>query len=196
MARPREYSDDLRQQLLDAAGARWPPRDRRRSSTRRVAAEVGTSTTAIYSLIGSKQELVRQLYLEGFRRLDAHQRAVPLTDDPLADLGALGRAYHQSAIDSPTFYDIMFGSPVPEFEPGPDDAAFALTTLQMCVDAAQRCIDAEVLVGDADDLAHEIWAAVHGVTSLELRHMLGSPDTSLRYLHAVQRAIVDAHRAP
>jgi len=82
--RPREYSDDLRQQLLDTAARLLATEGPQALSTRRVAADVGTSTTAIYSLIGSKEELVRQLFLEGFRRLDEHQRAVPLTDDPLA----------------------------------------------------------------------------------------------------------------
>ncbi len=91
MPRPREYSDDLRQQLLDTAARLLATEGPQALSTRRVAAEVGTSTTAIYSLIGSKEELVRQLYLEGFRRLDDHQRAVRLTDDPLADLLSLGR---------------------------------------------------------------------------------------------------------
>ena len=196
MARPREYSDDLRRQLLDTAARLLATEGPQALSTRRIAAEVGTSTTAIYSLIGSKQQLVRQLYLEGFQRLTEHQEAVPRTDDPLADLIALGRAYHQSAIDSPYLYDVMFGSPVPEFTPTIEDAAFALGTLGMCVDAVGRCIDAGILVGDPDAIAHQMWALIHGITSLELRGMLGSTDEAAAHLAALFGAAVQGYRIP
>jgi AcrR family transcriptional regulator len=194
--RPREYPDDLRRQLLDTAARLLATEGPQAMSTRRVAAEVGTSTTAIYSLIGSKQELVRQLFLEGFQRLTEHQEAVSRTDDPLTDLTALGRAYHQSAIDSPYLYEVMFGSPVPEFTPTIEDATFALRTLGMCTDAVSRCIDAGILEGDPDAIAHQLWALIHGVTSLELRGMLGSPEEADRHLAALFRAAVDGYRPP
>jgi len=196
VSRPREYSDDLRQELLDTAARLLAAEGPQALSTRRVAAEVGTSTTAIYRLLGSKHELVRQLYLEGFRRLDAHQRSVALTDDPIADLLALGEAYHQSALDSPELYDVMFGSPVPEFHPAPEDATFALTTLGMCIDAAHRCVEAGTFHGDPDDIAHQMWAVLHGVTSLELRGMLGSPAMAIGYLRSLQAILVQGFRRP
>jgi AcrR family transcriptional regulator len=192
--RPREYSDDLRQQLLDTAARLLATEGPQALSTRRVAAEVGTSTTAIYSLIGSKTELVRQLYLEGFRRLTEHQEAVRQSDDPLADLTALGRAYHQSAVDSPYFYDVMFGSPVPEFHPDPEDAVFALRTLGMCIEVVGRCVDAEVHHGDPDEIAHQVWALLHGVTSLELRGMFGSPEHASDRLSAAFEAMIAGYR--
>ena len=137
---------------------------------------------------------MRQLYLEGFRRLTEHQEAVPLTDDPLADLLALGAAYHQSAIDSPYLYDVMFGSPVPEFTPTIEDATFALRTLGMCIDAMGRCVDAGVLIGDPVAIAHQFWALIHGVTSLELRGMLGSPAEAAGHLRAVTGAAIQGYR--
>jgi AcrR family transcriptional regulator len=198
VSRPREYSDALRQQLLETAAHLLATEGPQGLSTRRIAAAAGTSTTAIYSLIGSKQELVRQLYLEGFRRLDARQRAVPLTDDPLADLTSLSSAYHQSALDSPELYQVMFGSPVPEFRPNPDDATFALGTLQMCVEAVSRCVDVGVLAGDPENIAHEVWAVLHGVTSLELRGMLGPTEAARARLESVIQAVLEGyrHRSP
>lgn len=190
MSRPREYSPELRQHLLDTAARLLATEGPQALSTRRVAAEGGTSTTAIYSLLGSKHELVRQLFLEGFRRLDEHQRAVVHTDDPVADLLALGHAYHQSAIDSPSFYDVMFGSPVPEFHPTIDDALYSLTTLEQCRDAVSRCVDAGRLVGDPVGISYQVWAVIHGVTSLELRGMLGSPAEALVHLDAALTAAI------
>lgn len=196
MPRPREYSDELRQQLLDTAARLLATEGPQGLSTRRVAAEVGTSTTAIYSLIGSKEELVRQLFLEGFRRLTEHQEAVPQTDDPLADMLALGNAYHQSAIDSPYLYDVMFGSPVPEFTPTIEDSAFALRTLGMCVEVVGRCVDAGIFDGDPDAIAHQFWALIHGITSLELRGMLGSSAEAASHLRSVTDAVVVGFRTP
>jgi AcrR family transcriptional regulator len=194
VSRPREYNDDLRQRLLETAARLLATEGPQALSTRRVAAEVGTSTTAIYSLIGSKDELVRQLYLEGFRGLDAQQRAMVLTDDPLADLMALGRTYHQSAIDRPHLYDVMFGSPVSEFHPTIEDAMFARGTLDMCIAAVRRCVDAGLIVGDANAIAHQFWAIVHGVTSLELCGMLGSPTEAEAHLRSVTAAAIEGFR--
>jgi AcrR family transcriptional regulator len=196
VSRPREYSQELRQQLLDTAAGLLATEGPQALSTRRVAAEVGTSTTAIYSLLGSKQELVRQLYLEGFRRLAERQQTVAHTDDPIADLLALGRAYHGSAIDSPYLYEVMFGSPVPEFHPTIEDARFALTTLDMCTEAVRRCVEAGLLVGDPVRVSHQVWAVIHGVTSLELRGMLGSSDEALEHLDAALAAAIVGYGPP
>ena len=190
MSRPREYPPELRQQLLDTAARLLATEGPQALSTRRVASEVGTSTTAIYSLLGSKEELVRQLYLDGFRRLDRHQRAVVPTDDALADLVALSHAYHRSALDRPYLYDVMFGSPVPEFHPTIEDATFALSTLEMCIDAVARCVDEGLLEGDPVPMAHQVWAVNHGVTSLELRGMLGSAAEATAHLDAVLGAVL------
>ena len=59
MARPREYDDDLRVQLIETAARLLADEGPHAVTTRRVATEVGTSTTAIYSLLGSKAELFR-----------------------------------------------------------------------------------------------------------------------------------------
>src|SRR5262245_29322108 len=108
MARPKEYDDDLRTRLLDAASRVLAAEGPAAVSIRRVASEVGTSTTAIYSLIGSKEELVRQMYLEGFRRFAQHLDGVPEHPDPLEHLAALGDAYLENAIENPSLYLVMF----------------------------------------------------------------------------------------
>ena len=196
MARPREYPPDLRQQLLDTAARLLATEGPQALSTRRVAAEVGTSTTAIYSLLGSKQELVRQLYLEGFRRLDERQRAVAPTDDPVADVVALSHAYHHSAIERPYLYDVMFGCPVPEFHPTIEDARFAIGTLDLCIAAVGRCVERGLLEGDPVAVAHQLWAVNHGVTSLELQGMLGSAADAAGHLDAVLAAVLRGYAPP
>jgi AcrR family transcriptional regulator len=183
--RPRTHDDDLRVALIETAAKLLADEGPHAISTRRVAREVGTSTTAIYSLLGSKNELVRAMYLEGFGRLAAAQDAVVRTDDPVRDLCALAWAYFENGVANPYLYEVMFHRPVREFTPAPDDVAFAHSTLQDVVVLAQRCIDAGEFVADvdADDLAVELWAVVHGVTSLVIAGMLDERAAHARLEH-------------
>ena len=190
MPRPREYPDDLREQLLDAAAHLLATEGPAGLSTRRVAAQVGTSTTAIYRLWGSKPELVRALFLEGFRRLAAHLDTVERTDDPVTDLRSLGLAYHANAVENPELYGVMFACPVPGFEPDSADASFALSTLDTLITAVARCVDAGLLPGPAEDVARRLWAVNHGVSSLEIQGLFGPPDEALEHLRAVLDATI------
>jgi AcrR family transcriptional regulator len=104
--RPRTHDDELRVSLVETAARLLADEGPHALSTRRVAREVGTSTTAIYSLLGSKNELLRAMYLEGFGRLAAAQDAVVRTDDPVNDLCALGRAYFDNGVANPYLYEV------------------------------------------------------------------------------------------
>jgi AcrR family transcriptional regulator len=161
-----------------------------------VSAAAGTSTNAIYRLWGSKPELVRALFLEGFRRLGQHLAEVSATDDPVRDLRRLGTAYHANAAQNPEFYDVMFGCPVPGFTPSADDATFALSTLQVLIDAVARATAAGALVGDPESMAVELWALNHGITSLGLGGLLGAPDDVARHLERVMDAALAGYGHP
>jgi AcrR family transcriptional regulator len=174
--RPRRYDDATRLHLIERAAHVLTTEGPHALSTRRVAAEAGTSTTALYTLIGGKEELLREMYREGFGRLGAAFDAVPTTDDPLADYWGLGRAYLAHALDNPGLYAVMFSTPAPEFVPSPADADFAWSTFQANVDAAQRCIDAGVLDGDAAEIATRLWAVSHGVAALTLVGLMTADD--------------------
>ncbi len=190
MSRPREYPDDLRDRLVDAAAHLLATEGPAGLSTRQIAAQVGVSTTAIYRLWGSKPQLVRALFVEGFRRLAVHLAEVDATDDPLADLRALGLAYHQNAVENPELYGVMFSCPVPGFEPDGADSAFALSTLDVLITAVARAVDAGLLAGPPDDVARRLWAVNHGVTSLEIQGLLGPPAAAAAHLVAVLDAVI------
>ena len=142
-------------------------------SLRRLAAGVGVSTMPVYTLFGDKRGLLGAMHREGFRRLGEALAAVPATDDPLADLGALGLAYRQAALASPHLYGLMFGRIVPEFQPDEDDRAAADATYRPLVDAVARCLAAGVLErGTPDRIALHLWSVSHGMVNLELNHQL------------------------
>jgi AcrR family transcriptional regulator len=188
VARPREYDDQLRLRLIEEAARLLAEDGPAALTTRRVAAAVGTSTTAIYSLIGSKDDLVMAVCAEGFARLAAHLAAVEPSDDPLADLRRLAQAYFDMAIESPALYRIMFSQDSTEITPG--DTRPGVETLTTLVDAIQRAIDAGRIRGDAFDLAVQSWALGHGVASLALTGMLGSMDRARTMLEEAGLALL------
>jgi AcrR family transcriptional regulator len=71
-------------------------------TTRRLAAEVGTSTMAVYSRFGSMDEVRRAVRREGFARLVADLDAAPASDDPVADLVATDASYLANGLSNPT----------------------------------------------------------------------------------------------
>jgi AcrR family transcriptional regulator len=186
MARRRgaAHGDSLRVAMLDAASALLHEEGPQALTTRRLADTVGTSTQAIYTLFGGKEGIVRAMYAEGFDRLAQALAAVDAAEQPADYLLDLGRAYRTSALRSPHYYDVMFGRPVPEFDPDPDDVERSEDTRRVLTDGIARCIDAGMLRKDAnpDEVAAFLWAVAHGVVSLELAgHLDLGPDADDAY---------------
>ena len=156
--------------------------------TRKVAGAAGTSTMAVYTYFGGMRGLIAELAEEGYRQFDA-ALAVPETDDPVADLVAIGRAYRGYAIDRPHMYRLMFGSTSAHGINAPAGNVLALTVAEIerripsfahVVRAVQRCMRAgRITVGSAADdatiiaTAAQFWALVHGFVMLELAGFYG-----------------------
>jgi AcrR family transcriptional regulator len=194
--RARDY-EELRQALVDAGGRLLASEGPQALTTRRVAQAAGTSTTAVYNLFGDKAGLVRAMFLEGFDRLARAFAAVPRTDDPVADLVALGRAYRANARANPHLYELMFGRPVPGFLP--DEATLARTrgTYDDLVRTIRRCIDAGRFEAvDADRVAVHLNGLAHGLTSLELRGSLGAAEEVDRHWDAAVEATLRGYGRP
>ncbi|MFG1749106.1 TetR/AcrR family transcriptional regulator [Streptosporangium sandarakinum] len=197
MARPRTHDyDELRRDLLDAAGRLLSQEGPQALSTRRLAQEVGTSTKAVYNLFGDKAGLLRAMFLEGFARLADEFAAVPAHDDPEADLMALGQAYRAAALANPHLYELMFGRPIAGFRP--DEAALARIqgTFDTLIRAVARCIDSgRFAPADPHDVAVHLNALVHGLTSLELAGSLGPRGQADRHWRIALEAAFRGHHA-
>lgn len=86
LGRPREHDERIRQKLLGAAEELLGAGGLEALSLRAVARRSGTTTRAVYSLFGSKDGLVEALALRALDLLVTHIAAVPLSQDPGADL--------------------------------------------------------------------------------------------------------------
>ncbi|GAA2426585.1 TetR/AcrR family transcriptional regulator [Actinomadura vinacea] len=183
MARPRtrDYGE-LRRELVDAGGRLLAAAGPSALTTRRVAEQAGVSTTAVYNLFGDKGGLVREMFLAGFERLAAAFAAVPRTDDAVADLLALGHAYRANALANPHLFQLMFGRPVPEFQPDAETGALIRPTFDTLVAAAARCVQEGAFApAEPYDLAVRLNALAHGLASLELRGALGDAEEARRH---------------
>jgi AcrR family transcriptional regulator len=165
---PRTADPALRTELIETAARLVATEGRSGLTLRRLAAEVGTSTMAVYTHFGGMDELRREVRREGFARLRARLQAVPETRDPVVDLSLLGAAYYLSATAAPNLYRAMFlDGPVDD-----DDLGTGLDTFMFLVEGVQRCQAAGRIPAadpaDPAELALEIWALTHGIVTLQM----------------------------
>src|SRR6478735_1741030 len=100
----------VRDQLVEA-GLRVLERDGLPAlSARRLAAETGTSTMAVYTHFGGMTGLVDAIAGEAFSRFTRALTEVPSTDDPVADFMVMGVHYRDYALANPHRYQMMFGT--------------------------------------------------------------------------------------
>jgi AcrR family transcriptional regulator len=139
-------------------------------TARRVTAEAGLSTMAVYTHFGSMDGLLAAIWREGFARFGAELDRPARTADPVADWMAQGWGYRHFGMREPHLYRVMFGDGLASLKIGgadDDEAALntfvsLLTRLERCVAAGRFAIDDVFLAGEA------VWAAVHGHTMIEL----------------------------
>src|SRR5271169_4197291 len=109
MGRPREHDVGTATALLEAAERTLQNEGADALSVRRVAVEAGTSTRAVYSLFGSREGLVVALGDRAFAILGGGVAALPLTDDPAADLvDAAVRVFRPFALEHASLFRIAF----------------------------------------------------------------------------------------
>ncbi|TQK44238.1 TetR family transcriptional regulator [Streptomyces sp. SLBN-118] len=170
MARLKTYDEALRLRLINRAAATVFDRGTAALSLRRLAADVKTSTTAVYSLFGNKAGLLDSLYREAARLFVARLATVDSSDDPANDVIRLGVAYREYALANPHLYAILFADRTVEYEPTDERKSEVGDTIQPLVDAVVRGQKAGQFAPDApaEVIALSCWGSAHGLVSLEL----------------------------
>ncbi|TCO65556.1 TetR/AcrR family transcriptional regulator [Actinocrispum wychmicini] len=176
MPRPKTHDEALRVRLLDRAGQLLSDAGPDALSLRRLAADVGTSTTAVYSLFGGKPALVRELYVAAFQRFGARLHETDCTGDPEEDLVRLGLAYRRAALAEPHLYSIMFTKAVAGFEPDHEAAGHVLEPMV--------AVGRRAGLDDPVTAAMTVWGLAHGLVSLELNGNLTDSGQVERVLRA------------
>ncbi|HWS93671.1 MAG TPA: TetR/AcrR family transcriptional regulator [Mycobacterium sp.] len=187
-----ETQRSVRDEMLHAAVGLLDDQGPDALQTRRVAGAAGTSTMAVYTHFGGMRGLIAEVAEEGLRQFDA-ALTVPQTDDPVADLFAVGAAYRRYAIERPHMYRLMFGSTSAHGINAPVHNVLTLTVAEIeqrypsfahVVRGVHRCMLAGRISADsADDdaasdeaivaTAAQFWALIHGFVMLELAGYYG-----------------------
>ncbi len=189
--RNRTPSGDVEQQLLAAAEAVLVREGPGGLTVRAVATEAGIAPMGVYNRLGGKDGLVAALLIRGFDRLRV---AVDTARDAPPDvaMGArlvnCGLGYRRFALDNPHFYAIMFEDAVGH---GPDMneevGEHAAATFYALVRSVEMAAAAGVIAApDPMEAAMQIWSAVHGAVTLELKGLGLTPDPEYTY-----RALLD-----
>src|SRR5215218_7363748 len=172
-------SGSPREQLIEA-GIRLLESDGLHAlHTRKVAAETGTSTMAVYTHFGGMTGLLDAIAGEVFARFAQALTQVQQTDDPVADFFAMGAAYHRFALENPQRYQLMFGVSSPEAitrhrtdltvtgtaTNGTERAA----SFEALRNAVRRMIGAGRMRDDGElAIAGRLWSLIHGAVMLEM----------------------------
>jgi AcrR family transcriptional regulator len=151
---------------------------------RRLAAEIGMSTMAVYTHFGGMSGLMEAIVREGFLRFAAHVEAIAKTDNPMADFFAQGLAYRDWALKNSQLYRLMFGltwAPPAHLEQDLTVAGTISTlpegqaAFQVMVNALDRVKTAgQVAPVDPVAAAGQFLSATHGYVLLEIAGYFGA----------------------
>ncbi|MEU4647911.1 TetR/AcrR family transcriptional regulator [Nocardia fluminea] len=170
----RTKNPAVRSMLIDRAAQLL--RERQPVTLRGLVAGTAVSTMAVYTYFDGMDGLWRAVRQEGFTRLATRLAQVPVTEDPVHDLAALGSAYLANAMANPDLYRVMFDAGF-----ALEDAGAADATLERLVRAADSARSIGRFEADIDplDLATQSWTIGHGLAGLVATGPL--PPAALRY---------------
>ena len=174
-------------------------------SVRAIARELGMTAPALYHYFANLDELITALIIDAFNGLaDALENArdACADDSPSQQMWAAIMAYRQYALDYPTDFQLIYGSPIPGYQaPGDITIPASSRTLLVFAGLMEAMIQAgEVqlpqhyaqpppsitahLQGMQADFGYEMsmaaayatfsaWPRIHGIVMLELFHHIG-----------------------
>lgn len=165
----RTPSQDVKSALVDAAEAVLIRDGAAAVTVRAVAVEAGVAPMGVYNRFGSKEGLVDALLVRGFEGLQQAVEARGETD-PTERLLASGIRYRQFALQNQAQYSAMFGvGGLATGEPSPELQTCSAAAFQALVGHVSTGMAAGRLIpGDAQEVAQQIWSAVHGAVTLEM----------------------------
>ena len=167
--RGRTPSGDVEGALLDAAERLLEREGPTGLSVRKLAAEAGVAPMGVYNHFEGKNGIVDALFRRGFATLASQLDVMAAEPDPIAALAAGADAYRRFALDHPTTYAVMFLRAVAGYEPSDEAKATAGASFEVLASTVARGLESNVLPeGDADELAQQLWSAIHGAVALEL----------------------------
>jgi AcrR family transcriptional regulator len=185
---------DSRAQMVEA-GIRILERDGLAAlSARKLAAETGTSTMAVYTHFGNMTGVTEAVAREVFARFTHALTDVPTTEDPVADFLVMGVRYREFALADPQRYQMMFGTSEESLNRfhadltvtgnASGDEGFAVSFGALLA-VVRRMIAAGRIRDDGESaIAGRLWSLSHGEVLLEIAGYFGDEGHGLTQILA------------
>lgn len=157
----------MRQYLGAAALALYKEEGHESVTFRRLAQRMGTSHTQPYRYFNNKAELFAQVRLDCYRRFAAVIRDYDPGDAaPAERLEAIYRGILTWVRTEPAEYQLMFSADQPPLADYPALLSVRRQAFDYLVAIVQLAVDCGDIRGDARDIMHVAWGAVHGLLNL------------------------------
>jgi AcrR family transcriptional regulator len=170
-----EEIDRFRDTLCDLALQSFAKHGVNGITLRGLAAAVGCSRTTPYRYFKNKADILAALRQREFSRMaDTLQAAVDNEPMPAKRLVAIASAYLAFAVQHPHAYRVMYEVDQQDSHSYPELMAQIQRSgapLRMIVEEG---VASGAMHGDPENIALTQWAALHGLISLHLSHMLGN----------------------
>lgn len=200
-AERREPREELREKIVEAARDIVGEQGLDALSMRALAVRIGYSPATIYLHFRDKDEILRGVMEEGFKRLGAtmarEQASLPADASPLERFAGSGRAYAKFALENTGYFRAMFKMPrVASLDVCPEPAVNGAGAgpegrREHGVELVRQAIAAgEMSADDAERAAVIGWAVMHGLTSLFLSgHLTDCVTSQEEFMDLIDGAI-------
>jgi AcrR family transcriptional regulator len=167
----------LRDAVLKAAGELLAAEGAGALTMRRIAEDIGSSTTVLYTIFDSKNGILDAMVQAGHEELRARLEAIPSDEAPFERLSETGRVYRAFALQDPARYQFLFGSAIPGYRRSQDAVAAARSSFDALANVVRVCQRTGIISRstDAAFVSEILIAAAHGAISLELSGHFDDP---------------------
>jgi AcrR family transcriptional regulator len=161
-----------RQEILEAAERIFVAEGYEGATIRKIADEVGVSSTALYMHFRDKDEILHEICFAAMKALlDQNSEIAARPDDSVTRLRLMLEAYARMGLEHPNAYHLVYCST-------PRAAAAASTMRAATAELSSECYarysgvvreiaaEGRLRIGDADCAAQALWAACHGLVAL------------------------------
>jgi AcrR family transcriptional regulator len=136
---------------------------------RQLADALNVSVMTPYRYFEDKDEILTAVRASGFDRFaDALEAAYDAAPDCAGAARAVSEAYMRFAFENPAAYKLMFDLSQPTEDDHPDLARAGARARVIMAAYIQNLLDANLLAGEPEIIAHVFWAAFHGLVVLKL----------------------------
>lgn len=167
--KPKGEGHERRGEILAVAERIFVEKGFEGATIRKIADEVGLSSTALYMHFADKGEILNEICRNAFERLLERQlRCANSSTDPLICIRDLSRGYMEFGFEHPNAYRLAFMMPTLPSSDGSETVAqqAAAQLYTNFVTAIDGAIKAGQLKGDVTVVTQLLWVSVHGLVSL------------------------------